>query len=406
MTKKVFFHLLEQIALTNPGLSEEIGRLAFLVKKTEGESVDERILQRFLKSCPALADCFRNHLEMGEEKEELKPSGKIFPVHKPLSNEIRKRVKLAEQEEHYRNWANAVKAVPEYTLPLPKVDGDFIRMAKEVWHQHIYGNEEILQAILRHSIEYSRTGRTMPLLLVGDPGVGKTLVAKNYGRILNLPCSFISGPSASAGRGLSGAPNLYIGAGVGVIVQAMIDHGAGNPVICIDEIEKAAKGYSRASDFQNELLSVLDESSTDWFDNFLEMKVDASHIPFIFTANEKEELPSPLLDRMEVIRMENPSLEMLLNIMKLFTLPRTLEEYSCDRIEFEEQELETLVEMLWDNGNKSCRAYQKAVELLVSNAYLHVIEDGHPVKVTEKDIEDAVEICLNNRRVKAIGFSM
>ncbi len=358
MTKKEFYYILEQIAAQKPQLAKEIEELALLVQASD--SVDD-VLQNYLTEHPSMAACFQDRFELSEF-----PRGKVFPVHKPYSFEIRQKMKLAEQNEYYRNWANTVKAVPEYTLPISEVDGSFIRKAKDIWNQNIYGNEAILQVILRHSIEYSKTGKTMPILLVGDPGIGKTLVAKNYGKILNLPCSFISGPSASAGRGLSGAPNLYAGAGVGIIVQSMIDHAGGNPVICIDEIEKASNGYSKSPNFQNELLAALDDSNVAWYDNFLEFDVDASHIPFIFTANEKELIPPPLLDRMEVIKMESPTREMIRNIIREFTLPKVMKAYASDRIEFREHEQDLLVDMLWDNGNHSCRAYQKAIELLVS----------------------------------------
>ena len=399
MTKKEFYHILEKIAIQEPHLAKEIRELVFMIKKSGEAQVDNALVRDFLVKHPSMEPYLRDCLDLGE-----KPAGKVFPVRKPYSNEFRKRIKLAEQNEHYRNWADAVKSVPEYTLPIPDVDGAFIREAKDSWNKSIYGNEHILQVILRHSVEYSRTGKTMPILLVGDPGVGKTLVAKNYGRILNLPSSFISGPTASAGRGLSGAPNLYVGAGVGAIVQSMINHCAGNPVICIDEIEKTVGRYSRSASFQDELLSALDESNSAWYDNFLEMEVDASHIPFIFTANEKELISPPLLDRMEVVRMENPTLEVILGITKEFTLPRAMKTYDSNRIEFGSHELEMLVNMLWDSGNHSCRAYQKAVELLVSSAYLDAIESGHSVQITEQDVRNTVAMCSQNIRSKSIGF--
>ena len=397
MTRKELYRILERMAVQKPQLAGEIEELALKARGTE--HVDD-ILRDYLDGHPSLAACIREHHESPGYA-----AGRVFPVHKPYSNQIRQRMKLAERDEHYRNWANAVRALPEYTLPIPEVDGVFIRRAREIWHRHIYGNESVLQTILRHSVEYGRSGRTTPILLVGDPGVGKTLVAKNYGRILQLPGSFISGPSASSGRGLSGAPNVYVGAGAGAIVQAMIDHDAGNPVICIDEIEKTSGGYGRGMAFENELLAALDESNAAWYDNFLEIEVDASHIPFIFTANRTEPIPAPLLDRVEVIRMDPPTRETVRSIVREFMLPKAVGAYGSRRIDFREREADLLVDLLWNSGCRGCRAYQKAVDYLAGNACLDAIEQDRTVRITEKEVRNAVEILVRGRRQKPVGFS-
>ena len=396
MTGKKLYRILEQIVLQKPQLAGEIKTLVLAVRGAD--SVDG-VLSDYLEKHPALAEAF------GEWREPAgRPAGRVFPVHQPFTDQIRQRMKLAERDEHLRNWANAVKAVPEYTLPVPEVDGAFIRTAGEIWHRHIFGNESVLRSILRHSAEYSRTGKTAPILLVGDPGVGKTLAARNYGRILGLPASFISAPAASSGRGLSGAPNVYVGAGAGAIVQAMIEHRAGNPVICIDEIDKASGGPGRTPAFEDELLSALDESGASWYDNFLEIAVDASHIPFVFTANSRESIPPPLLDRMEVIRMDPPTLETVHGIVRRFTLPRAVGAYGGGRIEFREHEAELLVDLLWKNGCRGCRTYQKAIDYLAGSAFLEAVEQGRTVRVTEKDVRDAAEAFAREWK-KPVGFS-
>lgn len=412
MKKTEFYRLLTETVRKYPELTREITFLLRSVHQTESDSVDDDVLLRFFKehgvtldavgpvnaAAASAADNARP-----DQQSEKKQSGKVFSVHSPFSDEIVERLKLADRNLHYRNWANAVRAIPDLTHPLPEVDQQFVEDAKKIWKENVYGNDDILQVILRHSVEYSKTGRTMPILLVGEPGIGKSLVAQNYGKVLKLPCTFLSGPSASAGRGLSGAPNLYVGAGVGAIAQAMIDHGIGNPVVVIDEIEKTATGRSGSPDFQSELLNVLDERNTLWYDNFLEVRVDASHIPFIFTANDKERIIPPLLDRMEVIQMEKPTKEMMYGITEKFILPNTLAQYSDRTISFEKGTLDLLVDLLWKNKNHSCRAYQKAVDILVSNAYFRGLETGDAIRVEEKEVQKVVDLCLNNKG-KSMGF--
>ena len=393
MNKDEYLRCLEQLAVQNPQLTSELKILA--LKIMESDNPDEVITEYLGKQ----AACMKSEDENAQTRPDM-----IFPVHKPYTREFRKKIKSAEQNEHLHNWARTVSSLPEYTLPVPVVDSNFILRAKDIWSQNIYGNEDVLEVILHHCIEYSKTGKTMPILLVGDPGVGKTLVAKNYASILNLPSSFVSCPSAASGRGLSGAPNIYAGAGAGVVVQAMINHHAGNPVFFCDELDKITGRYSNIQDFENELLMLLDESSDSWYDNYLETCVDASHIPFIFAANEKDLISPPLLDRMDVVRMESPTLEMLHGIAWKFTLPRTMSLYDSDQIQFGKDELDYLVDSLWNNGIRSCRTFQKAVKILVSKAYLKVIENNCSVVITEPQIRATVDMCLQGNRKKTVGF--
>lgn len=386
---------LKLFSAEHPEFNAEIHTLIFQLQRA-GPSRSEPILKRFLLSHKALCSPLKEFL--------AQDCGKRFCVFDTEDVQLQNKLRQASGNEHLKNWAATVASVPRYTKAIPDVNKDFIGNARKSWDAAVCGNEDVLKCLLRHAVEYSRTGKTSAVLLNGPPGIGKTLISRVYGSILHLPFSFISGPGASVRRGLSGDPTLYTNAGPGAIVQSMISAKAGNPCICVDEVDKALGSHSGRPGFQHELLAALDDSNEEFYDNFLETSINASYIPYIFTSNDKDTISAPLLDRMEIIEMDPPTKEALLTIVQKHTLPKVLKLYNADGILIEENTMDTLVDQLWSGGSRSCRPYKKAVDRLISNAYLTLLETDRPVTVTAEDAKSTANQFRKEQFCKPIGF--
>lgn len=167
---------------------------------------------------------------------------------------------------------------------------------------------EALDDVRRHVAlaQDSRDGlEVTPMLLLGPPGIGKTHFARKLAELLGTGMNLVPMSSMTAGWLLSGASSQWKGAKPGKVFEALVDGQYANPVIVVDEIDKAAADAQY--DPLGALYGLLEHDTAGAFiDEFAEVQIDASQVIWIMTANDERGIPEPILNRMNVFEVEAP----------------------------------------------------------------------------------------------------
>jgi ATP-dependent Lon protease len=152
-----------------------------------------------------------------------------------------------------------------------------------------------------------------PMLLLGPPGIGKTHFAREVAQLLGTGMGFISMSSLTAGWVLSGASSQWKGARPGKVFETLVDGAYANPVMVVDEIDKARAEH--AYDPLGALYGLLEHDTAGAFtDEFAEVAIDASQVIWVATANDERAIPEPILNRMNVFEVQAPDFEAALAI--------------------------------------------------------------------------------------------
>ena len=290
--------------------------------------------------------------EMGEEGSELEQLERS--IHKAGMPKEAKEKALAELHKlklmpPMSAEATVVRNYLEWMLSVPwkkrnKIQFDLSK-AEELLDKDHYGLEKVKERILEYLAVQKRVKRLKgPILcLVGPPGVGKTSLGQSIANATGRTFIRIALGGVRDEAEIRGHRRTYIGSMPGKIIQKLCKAGVKNPLIMLDEVDKMAMDFR--GDPASALLEVLDPEQNHTFnDHYLEVNYDLSDVMFIATANSLE-IPAPLLDRMEVIRLPGYTEDEKVNIAKNYLVGKqeVLNGLKTDEIEFTEDALHEIV---------------------------------------------------------------
>ena len=236
--------------------------------------------------------------------------------------------------------------------------------------------------------QFSPDVKNQIICLVGPPGVGKTSIASSIARALGRKYARVSLGGMHDEAEIRGHRKTYVGAMPGRIVSAIINAKSENPVIVLDEIDKLSSNFR--GDPTSALLEVLDpEQNKSFRDNFMEIPIDLSDTLFIATANSYDGIPSPLLDRMEIIELSTYNDSEKMDIAKNHLIPKQLKRNGVPARVFKITDDGILALIRCYTKEAGVRNLEREIASLIRKSAKKIAEGKvKTVKITEKNLSN------------------
>lgn len=386
--EKVSKHLAERLEVLR--ISNEIGQ------KTRA-SFDERQREAILREQMAT---IQRQLGEGDGKaaEVAELTAAIAKANMPpeadahAKKELRRYERMPEaagESGMVRTYLDWLIELP-WALPAEKpID---IKEARRILDADHFGLEKIKSRIIEYLAvrKLAPQGKAPILCFVGPPGVGKTSLGQSIARAMDRPFVRVSLGGVHDEAEIRGHRRTYIGALPGNIIQGIKKAGARNCVMMLDEIDKMGRGVQ--GDPSAAMLEVLDPEQNGTFrDNYLAVPFDLSRVVFIATANMLDQIPGPLLDRMELISLAGYTEEEKLEIAKRYLVRRQLEAngLTAEQAEIEPEALRLIVKGY--TREAGVRNLEREIGKVFRHGAVQVAEGtAAKVVVTAKDIADVL----------------
>jgi ATP-dependent Lon protease len=297
------------------------------------DSQREYFLRQQLKAIQEeLGEGDEQQAELKELRERAAETALTEEARKAVERELARLEKLPPAAAEY----GVIRTYLEWILSLPwgqtTEDNLDLERAREVLDEDHFDLDKVKERILEYlAVSKLKNDLSGPILcFVGPPGVGKTSLGQSIARTLGRKFIRISVGGVRDEAEIRGHRRTYIGAMPGTIIRALRDAESMNPVFLIDEIDKMGADFR--GDPASAMLEVLDpEQHSTFRDHYLDLPFDLSKVLFICTANQLETIPSPLLDRMDVINLSGYTEDEKFGIARKYLVPKQLEAHGLKR---------------------------------------------------------------------------
>lgn len=329
--ERVYAHMEAEI-----GVLQVEKRIRSRVKRQMEKTQREYYLNEQLKAIQKeLGETEDGRDEASEFEERIKKTALSKEAREKALAELKKLRSMSPMSAE----ATVVRNYLEWMLSIPwkkrsKIKKD-IRLAQEILDTDHFGLKKVKERILEYLAVQQRTNKLRgPILcLVGPPGVGKTSLGKSIARATGRNFVRMSLGGVRDESEIRGHRRTYIGSMPGKVIQGMKKAKTSNPLFLLDEVDKM--GHDWRGDPASALLEVLDpEQNVNFNDHYLEVDYDLSDVLFITTANTMN-MPPPLLDRMEIIRLSGYTEDEKVEIAKRHLIPRQIEAHGLKGGEWE-----------------------------------------------------------------------
>ncbi len=336
---------------------------------------------------PDGSDDYRARIEAAELPDKVREAA---------LREVGKLERSSEQSPEggwIRTWLDTVLDLPWHVTTEDSTD---LKAAREILDADHHGLEDVKDRIVEYlAVRARRTQRGMAvvggrgsgavMVLAGPPGVGKTSLGESVARALGRKFVRVALGGVRDEAEIRGHRRTYVGALPGRIVRAIGEAGSMNPVVLLDEIDKVGSDYR--GDPSAALLEVLDPAQNHTFrDHYLDLDLDLSDVVFLATANVIENIPSALLDRMELVQIDGYTEDDKVAIARDFLLPRQRERaaLTADEVTVTDDALRKVAADY--TREPGVRQFERLLAKALRKATTKLAESDEPLMIDEPDL--------------------